>query len=154
MRKRWQIGTLAISLLTWSAFVMAGEHEHDLPAGPIHDRHELMEKIGDNAKVIGDAMKSGDFAPVAGAAEKIRAAADEILPLFPAVSTHPNSRAKEEIWSNWKKFEEGVKQLETTAAALAEAAKGKGDVPTASKALFGACKSCHDQFRKPEEEKG
>ncbi len=122
----------------------------ELPAGPIRDRYELMEGIGKHAKVVGDAMKSGDFSHVGEAAGKIHAAAGKILPLFPKGSTDPKSRAKPEIWTDWAKFEAGAKGLEQTSAALAEAAKSGGNVPGAAKKMFHACKSCHDQFRVPE----
>jgi len=145
---------IAFSLLTLTfaaaGLVLATEHE-DLPAGPIRDRHELMEGIGDNAEIIGKAVKSGNLEPVAGAAEKIHASAAKALPLFPKGSTDPKSRAKPEIWEHWDKFEKLTKELEAKSAELAAAAKSDGDVGAAAKAMFGACKSCHDDFRKPEE---
>ena len=74
-----------------------------------------------------------------------------MLALFPKGSTDPKSRAKDEIWANWDKFEGLMKELEAKAGELAAAAANKGDVRAASKAMFGNCKSCHDDFRKPEE---
>ncbi len=132
----------------------AGAHEAtDLPAGPVRDRHELMEGIGKNAKIINEALKKGDVSPVAGAAEKIQVSAGHITGLFPAGSTHPKSRAKPEIWSNWPKFEQDAKQLASDSGALAAVAKGGGDVKQAADKMFGACKSCHDDFRVPEKKK-
>ncbi|HYC55669.1 MAG TPA: cytochrome c, partial [Candidatus Binatia bacterium] len=83
---------------------------------------------------------------------KIQADAAKAAALFPKGSTHEYSRAKPEIWDQWAKFEELMKDLEVKAGALASAAKSGGDVGGASKAMFGNCKSCHDQFRKPEED--
>jgi cytochrome c556 len=144
---------IAVGLMLLGTSARAHETKmEELPAGPIRDRHERMEGIGKNAKVIGDAMKSGDFAPVAGAAEKIQADAAKITALFPPGSTHEKSRAKPEIWTDWAKFEAGAKDLGTKAGALATAANDKGDVPAAAKALFGTCKSCHDQFRVPDKD--
>ncbi|HXQ20553.1 MAG TPA: cytochrome c [Candidatus Acidoferrales bacterium] len=151
--RKVQLVVLSVFLTIGAARVGRAHEGDDLPAGPIRDRHELMHGIGDNAKVINDAVKAHDFSPVAGAAEKIEAATAKILPLFPQGSTDPKSRAKPEIWTQWPKFEEGVKQLQTAAAALSTAAKNNGDVPGATKTLFGACKSCHDPFRVPEKEK-
>src|SRR5512140_3070125 len=133
--------------------VSAAQHAEDLPAGPIRDRHQLMEGVGKTAKVINDAMKSGDFAPVAGAAEQIQTAATKVAALFPPGSTHEKSRAKPEIWTSWPKFEAGTKQLESAAGALAAAAKGGSGVPAATQKLFDSCKSCHDQFRVPDKKK-
>jgi cytochrome c556 len=132
---------------------MVSAHEIDLPAGPIRDRHELMEGIGKNAKAIGDTLKeggAGDRSLIGDAALKIQTSAAKITALFPKGSTDPKSRAKPEIWTHWKKFEENAKLLEATAGELAAAAQSGGDVGSASKKMFGACKSCHDEFRKPE----
>jgi cytochrome c556 len=146
---------IAVPLLVMlGAFATVAYAETDeLPAGPIRDRHKLMEGIGKNAKVIGDALKAGSTAPVAGAAEKIQADAGKIPALFPPGSTSPNSRAKAEIWQQWPKFESDAKQLQVNAAALATAAKDGSDVPAAAHNLFGTCRSCHDQFRTPEKKK-
>lgn len=150
MKKRIALSVLTLSL---SAAGLALAGHDDLPPGPIHDRHELMEEVGDNAKLIGDSLKSGNLEPVAGAATKIKDAAAKALVLFPKGSTDPKSRAKDEIWTNWDKFDGLMKELEAKAGELATAAANKGDVGAASKAMFGNCKSCHDDFRKPEEKK-
>ncbi|HVO23861.1 MAG TPA: cytochrome c [Candidatus Margulisiibacteriota bacterium] len=128
-------------------------HEANLPAGPIQDRHELMEGIGKNAKIIGDSLKAGgagDRLKIGDAALKIQTSAAKIAPLFPPGSTDPKSRAKPEIWTHWDKFQENAKKLEATSGELANAAQSGGDVKTAADTMFGACKSCHDEFRVPE----
>jgi len=130
--------------------VRAHVHSEELPAGPIRDRHQLMEGIGKHAKVIGDALKSGRFDPIAAAAEQIQSAAPKIAALFPPGSTHPKSRAKAEIWQDWPTFEEATKRLEANAGAVAAAAHDGGDVRARARALFDTCKSCHDRFRVPE----
>jgi cytochrome c556 len=149
---RIMIGSTMFLALALTAARAAEIKSEDLPAGPIRDRHELMEGIGKNAKIISDAMKSGAFDPVAGAAEKIQASAAKISALFPPGSTHEKSRAKPDIWTNWTKFEDEAKQLGNKAGALAATAKSGGDVPAGAKAMFGSCKSCHEQFRVPEKE--
>ncbi len=152
MRAGWIVGGVA-SVIVYALAVAGAEHAEKLPPGPIRDRHELMEGIGKNAKIIGEALKISKFDPVAGAAEKIQAAAPKITALFPPGSTDPKSRAKPEIWTNWTKFEENAKQLETNAGALAAAAKSGDNVPGKIKMMFDTCKSCHDQFRVPEKKK-
>jgi len=125
----------------------------DLPAGPIRDRHELMEGIGKNAKIIGDAVKAHMFGPESGigpAAQKIETSAAKIPGLFPPGSTNPKSRAKAEIWTNWKKFEETAKLLEARAGVLAMESQAGGNIPAKANEMFAVCKSCHDEFRKPE----
>jgi cytochrome c556 len=138
------------SLLLASALAWA--HTDDLPAGPVHDRHELMERIGANAKTIGDALKTKDMAPIPAAAEAIAADARKAPSLFPPGSEHPKSRAQPEIWKDWPKFEALTASLATHAEELAKAAKSGGDAGAAAKTMFGDCKSCHDAFRKPEEQ--
>ncbi|MFM8410788.1 MAG: c-type cytochrome [Alphaproteobacteria bacterium] len=123
---------------------------HALPAGPIHDRHEIMEDMGQAAKAIGAAMKAGKPADAAKPAEEIAAKVDDFLKLFPDGSIGHGSRAKAAIWSERAKFDSIGADLKVKATAVAEAAKSGGDVKAASNAMFGDCKSCHDQFREPE----
>ena len=125
----------------------------NLPPGPIKDRHELMEGIGDNAKKIGDALKANDVKAIPAAAEGIAASAPKIPGLFPPGSTSDKSRAKPEIWTDFPKFEAGAKALAVHAQDLAKVAKEGGDAGAAAKVMFGDCKTCHDAFRKPEEKK-
>jgi cytochrome c556 len=145
---------LAIGLIIaalGSALVAAAHEDMDLPAGPVRDRHELMEGVGKNAKIIGDAMKAGTFDKIPAPAGAIAEAAKNVPALFPEGSTHPKSRAKPEIWTDPGGFAADTKRLEETAAALAKAATEQKDVPKAANEMFGACKSCHDKFRVPEE---
>jgi cytochrome c556 len=146
------VGTTLV-FLCGVATTNAGTHEKKdaLPAGPIRDRHELMERIGKNAKSIGEAAKSGNLEAVPAAAAAIEKDAAKTVALFPEGSLHPASRAKAEIWTDWAAFEAQAKDLQTAAAALASAAASGGDVAAAAKVMFKACKNCHDQFRTPEE---
>jgi cytochrome c556 len=123
-----------------------------LPPGPIKDRHELMEGVGDDAEKIGDALKAGKPADAAPPAERIAGAVDRFLKLFPPGSEDPNSRAKPEIWTKRGEFDRLAGDLKLTANDLAEAAKANGDVKKASGAMFKACKACHKEFRKPEDD--
>ena len=59
----------AAVLVAWALNAASAHDASDLPAGPIRDRHELMEGIGKNAKIINEALKKGDVSPVADAAE-------------------------------------------------------------------------------------
>jgi len=63
----------AVSACGLTLVVAAGAS--DLPAGPLHDRHELMEGIGADAKAIGGAAKTGDKAAAVAAATRMQAAA-------------------------------------------------------------------------------
>jgi cytochrome c556 len=141
------------TLVGWVGFGSAdADHHKKLPAGPIHDRHELMEDVGDDAEAIGKSMKAGKPADAAAPAERIAGSVEKFLTLFPAGSEHADSRAKPEIWTKRAEFDRLGKQLETTAIALAAAAKGGGDVKAAAGAMFKNCKACHTEFRKPDED--
>jgi cytochrome c556 len=156
MRKRVLAGVVVVVGLVGGATIVGAHekgHAASLPAGPIRERHQLMEGIGDDAKAIGNALKKGDTKSIAAPAAKIQVAAAKVVPLFPEGSTNPKSRAKPEIWQNWSKFTDDAQKLERTAGALAAAAQGGGDVKAAAETMFGACKSCHDDFRKPEKGK-
>ena len=145
-----------IVLMAGGLQVVSAHEAKDLPAGPIRDRHELMEGIGKNAKIIGDALKAGKMGPESGigpAAMEISTSAAKIPGLFPKGSTDPKSRAKPEIWTNWTKFEDNAKRLEARAAEVANEAAAGGNIAAKSQEMFAACKSCHDEFRKPEKEK-
>ncbi len=147
---RWMMAA-AVAL---AVMAVAANGEDELgPPGPIRNRQMLMKDVGKHAKAIDDALKVHNLAAVAGAAHGIQADALKVTPLFPPGSTDPKSRAKPEIWSHWQKFRAGVDALATNAGALAAAAEQHGNVGQAAKGLFGACKSCHDQFRKPEKKK-
>lgn len=159
---RW-VAVLAMGLaLALPGGVRADDDDdaHDkLPAGPIRDRHELMEELGDQAENINEAFNIGqegfDTAIIQRSAQQIAALAHKIPSLYPKGSTDPNSRALPEIWENWDKFVELSKALETEAQSLSMAAGSEDDenLKEKSKKVFANCKSCHDQFRKPEEKK-
>jgi cytochrome c556 len=141
---------VAITLGSFMA-VWAHVDVEELPAGPIRDRHVLMEQVGKNAKIIGEAMKAAEVENIAAPAAEIEKAAQKLPDLFPEGSEHPKSRAKPEIWTDPSGFTFAIKRLETTAAALAAAAQKGANVPQAANELFAACKACHDNFRIPEE---
>ena len=143
------LGRVAIAvLLIWAGFAWS-EERVALPPGPIKDRHELMEGVGKNAKLIGTALKAGKPAEAAAPAEAIAAVMDKYKTLFPPGSTSKLSRAKPEIWQQKEKFDQLAADLKERATAFAKAAAGDGDVKATSNAMWGTCKSCHDSFRVP-----
>jgi cytochrome c556 len=160
---RW-LATLSICVLAFTPGVVpADQHKHDhskLPPGPIRDRHELMEAQGQQAENIKNAFNMGvegfDVAIIQRAAQAIAMSAGQIPSLFPKGSTDPNSRALPAIWDNWDKFTQLATQLQDQATSLANAADSGQDEKLNDKAkkMFATCKSCHDQFRRPEKKKG
>jgi len=156
---RW-LAALSIGLVAFAPVMVDAAHEHGkLPPGPISDRHELMESQGQQAQAINDAFSVGsegfDVSIIQRSAQAISLSAHQIPDLFPKGSTDPNSRALPAIWTNWDKFVALAKQLEDQAASLSNAA-GSGDTENLQEKankMFATCKACHDQFRKPKDEK-
>jgi cytochrome c556 len=157
------LAILSVCVLAFSPGVIpAQQHKHDhskLPPGPIRDRHELMEAQGQQAENINNAFAMGsegfDVGIIQRAAQAIALSSAQIPGLFPKGSTDPHSRALPAIWDNWDKFVQLSKQLEDQATSLSNAAGSGQDEKLQDKAkkMFATCKSCHDQFRRPEEKK-
>jgi cytochrome c556 len=115
-------------------------------------RTYLMENIGDNAKELDKKAKAGQIATAKVNAQAIALHATRIPDLFPQGSTSATSKAKDEIWQKWDEFTKASDTLKTETDRLAVMiAEGKtAEATTQTKKVFGACKSCHDSFRKPE----
>jgi cytochrome c556 len=145
------VALTAFAVLACSGAVLADDDEHELPPGPIHDRHKLMEGVDADAKKIGAATKAGKPADAVQPAESIAAAVARFVDLFPPGSESPLSRAKPNVWTEKAKFDELAKKNQEAALALAAAAKAGGDLKAPSAAMFQTCKGCHDQFRVPKE---
>lgn len=123
-----------------------------LPPGPIRDRIELMEKVGDDAKAINDAIKAGKPEDAAAPADNIVALMPKFDALFPEGSTGEHSRAKKNIWAAWDEFEAFSTYLKDAATEVAAASRDGGDVKAASRKMFKSCKSCHKKFRMPKDD--
>lgn len=123
------------------------------PQQTVAFRTYLMENIGANAKEMKGKIDAGKLSEAKMNAAAIALHSTRIAALFPEGSTSDASRAKEEIWQTWDAFIASAAELSTEANALTVAA-GE-DNATAVKEhmqkMFGTCKDCHDQFRKPEE---
>lgn len=134
------------------------EHEHKF-TGPhaevLKQRHELMEGLGNEAQNINEGLVIEDveMAMIQRSAAVIVSSAGKIPDLFPKGSTSPESRAKPEIWTNWDKFTAMAKELQDRAKTVESSANSddNGMINDQVKAMGAACKSCHDEFRKPEE---
>jgi len=154
---RWLV-TLSVGVLMWSPGATSADDHDKLPAGPIRDRHELMEAQGEQAEDINEALTADAEGEQTGVvqreAQAIALSAARIPSLFPKGSTDPTSRALPAIWENWDKFVQLSKQLQEQATALSNAAGSGTDEPLKDKAqkMFGTCKACHDQFRRPKEQ--
>lgn len=118
-------------------------------------RAYMMENVGDNAKELDKKIKAGNIAAAKMNAQAIALHAMRIPGLFPQGSTSATSRAKDEIWQKWDDFVKDANALKTESDQLVVMiADGKtNEVTEQKKKMFGACKNCHDSFRKPEKKK-
>jgi cytochrome c556 len=147
----------AAGLLYGTGSVARGDGPKSLPEvkDSINFRHYLMENVGDNAKEMKAKFDGGRVAEMAVNAQAIALHSTRIPDLFPEGSISDSSRAKEEIWQKWDDFLKAAEALRTEVDQLAlTVANGEAEAAGAQlKKVFGACKGCHDQFRKPEEKK-
>jgi cytochrome c556 len=119
----------------------------------MHDRHEGMEDIGKNNKVLRRELTAAapDLGAMRAAAAAIARHSSEASAWFPA-GTGPeagNTGAKPEIWQKPQDFTSKLHNFQVAAQAFNAAARG-GDV-AAIKARYadlgGTCKACHDSYR-------
>jgi cytochrome c556 len=126
-------------------------------ADAVKYRIDHMKGLGGAAKALGDQMRSGspDPAVVKAQTAKIVVASQAIPSWFPHGSGSEagvKTRALPVIWTDSAGFAAAQKAFAAQAAKLDAAAAGGDMAATGSetKALFGACKGCHDKYRGPE----
>ncbi len=123
------------------------------PQQTVAFRTYLMDNIGANAKEMKGKIDAGKLEEAKMNAAAIALHSTRVAALFPEGSSGDSSRAKEEIWQNWDAFIASATELGTEANALTVAAgeNNAASVKEHMQKMFGTCKGCHDQFRKPEE---
>jgi cytochrome c556 len=117
-------------------------------------RTYLMENIGENAKEMNDKVKAGKIKQAKINAQAIALHSTRIIDLFPKGSMSETSRAKDEIWQKWDEFVKSSETFRTEVDQFAlVAAEGKAnEAKEQLNKVSGACKSCHDSFRKPDKD--
>jgi len=125
-------------------------------AAAIGYRQKLMQVNGFHAGSLGAILK-GEWPYKEDAAAHARGLAANAMLIanaFKMQTADVKTDAKPDVWKEWTKFEEKAKGLETESAKLAEIAAG-GDLKAIGgqmQKVGGACKACHDDFRKPKEQ--
>lgn len=148
---------LSAALVASTLFSVSIASAHEGAEGVVKERMELMKTIGKNTKRIAPiAMGSADMdlKAVEESATEIANAAKMAIHKFPKGSTSMVSEAKENIWTDWEKFEGLMKSLTADAEALAELAK-KGEefeLGDGFGKMASNCKKCHTDFRQKKEE--
>lgn len=120
-------------------------------------RQELLEGMGDAFRALRGQMEGEtDWAVVLANSETINANAAEFINHFPegtSMDSGADTEALAVIWEDPEGFSAAHDRLLEASAGLVEAA-GTEDMATFQEAagnLGGACKNCHDTYRKPQE---
>lgn len=119
---------------------------------PIHERHELMEGVGDAAKPIGQMLKGErefDAAVVMASFETFDDASARFGELFPPGSeTGQDTEAAPAIWEDRAGFEEALATwADAVDAAIAANPQTLDETKPVAGEIFNACKGCHDDYR-------
>jgi len=124
---------------------------HEGATGVAKERMDLMQSMSKNMKEISRRINANrDLAAIGAAATRIHDTSQQIPSLFPADSGTGITDAKPEIWQHWDEFQDKVRKLGETSAALASLGSS-GDVQTVAaqfKEVIHACTSCHGEFRR------
>lgn len=118
-------------------------------ADVIEKRQKFMKGNAAASKAIKGAVEAKDYATVETKAKELMGNAEKIPDLFPKGSIKGKTKAKAEIWDKWDDLTKNANRLGKAAGELADAAKAGDEMGVTAKvkALGGACKNCHDQFR-------
>lgn len=124
----------------------------------IKQRQDNFEAIGDAFKALRSELEEDapDYAQIAARAGDINARAARISDHFPAGTSVDDGHDTEALPAIWKKPEEfkaAAAKLSEESARLANLAPAgdKAAVAAQAKAMGGACKGCHEQFRLDDE---
>lgn len=119
---------------------------------PVHERHELMEGVGDAAKPIGKMLKGErdfDAGVVMTSLETFDGASARLGDLFPPGSeTGQDTKAASAIWDDRTGFEEALATwADAVDAAIAANPRTLDETKPVAGPIFKACKGCHDTYR-------
>ena len=146
MKSRSLVAAIALAL---TSPLLAGDD-------PVHERHEMMEGVGDAAKPIGEMLKGErefDAGVVMTSFETFDKAAARFGDLFPPGSeTGKGTEAAPAIWEDRAGFDEALATWgDAVDAAIAANPQTLEETKAAAGPIFNACKGCHDDYRIEEE---
>ena len=143
IKKIVTLGTLLLA----ATFASAGDD-------PGHERHELMEGVRDNAKLIGEMLRGQrdfDSAKQLQALKEWADVAAKFGDLFPEGSQ--GGEAAPAIWEDREGFDLALmKWAEATQAAIDANPQTLEDSRKAVGPVFNTCKGCHDTYRIEDED--
>ena len=130
---------------------------HEGATGVVRERMEHMRSVKAAMKELASIFKGKvayDADTVLRNALQLSAKGGEAMTqLFPEGSIEGPSEALPVIWTDWERFTAGARELEVSAALLAEAAANPRDGTAkdpvkAFSRVAGTCRGCHEDFRK------
>lgn len=135
--------TLAALAIATSVFA-----DHD----PRHERHELMESVGDAAKPVGLMLRGEtdfDGEVLMQSLQVWKDVAGEFGGLFPeGTETGMDTEAAPAIWEDRAGFDEALMKWETAVdTAIAAAPDSLEAAKPVVGPVFQTCKGCHDNYR-------
>lgn len=152
------LGAVALGVgLMLGGGVPAVADEHMIAKDPdnaIKYRQAVMEIVGASASSMA-AIAKGDLdhnKAFADLADMLAMAGELTYDAFKQ-NTHGKGKekttAKEDVWTDWEKFREGLDDMNEQAIKIAEfaAAGNLGAAKGSLEDLFKTCKTCHDDFR-------
>lgn len=136
---------LAAITLAFASPLFAGD-------SPQHERHELMEGVGDAAKPLGQMLKGErdfDAGVVMSSLETFDDASARFGELFPPGSeTGEGTEAAPAIWEDRAGFDEALATwADAVDAAIAANPQTLDETKPVAGEVFKSCKGCHDTYR-------
>ncbi len=141
---------MVAALIASTANVQAEE-----PENYIKYRQAMMKAIGGHSGAASQIVR-GKVAPEGDLLMHALALAElnrNITRLFPEGSDFGETKAKQEIWDQWTRFEQAAENAKKATADFAAAAAGGNpeQIANAFKGVGDSCKGCHKDFREKED---
>jgi cytochrome c556 len=144
-----------IALMIAALLASAASAQAEEPENYIKYRQAMMTAIGGHNGATTQIMRGkvdpeGDLVIHANA---LAALSSNIPRLFPEGSDFGETKAKDEIWSQWDKFEQAANDAKMATAAFSEAvSSGDADrIAKTFKDVGDSCKGCHKEFRQKDD---
>ena len=137
--------TALVALLLFAPLASA---END----PIHERHELMEAVGDAAKPVGAMLRGQSEFDADVLMESLsvwKKVAGKFGGLFPeGTETGGGTEAAPAIWEDREGFDSALAMWsDAIDAAIAANPQSLEEAKPVAGKVFNACKNCHDSYR-------
>ena len=122
---------------------------HSGATGIVKERMDGFKAAKKSMKTLKSAVRSADFATIAGEAETLNLWFSQLDNYFPEGSNPKPSEALDLIWEEYDRFSSLGRDSTNATTALLRAANEGDDVLAreAFSELAASCKACHDDYR-------